>query len=78
VFAQFEIEPFEPYALALLLECGTSNMQLSAIKSTKQIHQKSLENTPALEWHSYWISNTREFEQKGERNTWFWQNLQCR
>lgn len=77
IFEQFEPEPTEPYALALLLESGTANLQLSAVKCTKQNQQHSVANVPTLEWQNWWGHSTRELEQNGERNSWRWQKISC-
>lgn len=77
LFEQFELEPTEPYALALLLESGAANLQLSAIKSSHQADKKYFAHLPAFEWHNWWNNETLELEQIGERNAWLWQKIIC-
>lgn len=75
LFTQFEKEPPEPYAMALLLESGHPNLQLNAKTRAQPPKTGSVSNLPACDWHSWWLSQSVEFEQAGEQHEWLWQRL---
>lgn len=77
LFEQFEHEPTEPYALALLIESGSANLQLNASTFTQAKKEPINQNLPALDWHNWWCNPSQELEQAGERHMWIWQKLSC-